>query len=529
MNNKDVLSSDWHLSYVNRKNNWKLKDLPNLTICVVNYNSERWLKNFLSHILSLQYPKEKISIHFVDNGSTDNTVIELEKFINENRDEFQSVKLFEQSNLGYGAGNDIAIRASKDEYVLVVNVDTELDTLSLLRVVSVAVLDDLKVACWELRQTPYEHPKFYDPVTLYTNWVSHACVLIRKSAYLAIGGYDLTIFMYGEDVEISYRFRKHGYQLRYIPTALIKHHVVFDNSDLRPHQISGSVAANVLLRYRYGGMRAIIAGELLLFKTSLRVAGSRQQQAWKKARSLVNKNRRHFLNIPISRLKIRFPINRLNYGKHRAGYDLKQVPFLGDDNTSPLVSVVVYMDEPSPSHYYEAILSVLNQTYARIEIVLVGSNTAEQNRDLLREFSDYKINIRCLSLQSDENPSLKISTLAGEFFMILTTNELLFADHVETLMSALFEKKELCAKSLAWIVYKKKSSKDDVGLNLKMEEEISDSSYKWGLFRKDNFTEWGDFLLVPNVQKFYKRLDVALCPNDILIIPKTTSIIKRVK
>ena len=72
---------------------------------------------------------------------------------------------------------------------------------------------DSNVASWELRQAFSEMPKYYDPVTLETNWSSHACILIKREVYEKVGGYDKNIFMYAEDVEFSYRLRSQGYVL----------------------------------------------------------------------------------------------------------------------------------------------------------------------------------------------------------------------------------------------------------------------------------------------------------------------------
>ena len=61
-----------------------------------------------------------------------------------------------------------------------------------------------------MRQIPYEHPKAYDPVTLDTPWVSGAATLFRREAFEAVGGFDDAIFMYGEDVDLSWRLRARG-------------------------------------------------------------------------------------------------------------------------------------------------------------------------------------------------------------------------------------------------------------------------------------------------------------------------------
>jgi N-acetylglucosaminyl-diphospho-decaprenol L-rhamnosyltransferase len=54
-------------------------------------------------------------------------------------------------------------------------------------------------------------------------WLSGACLLIRPSAYRAIGGFDLSYFMYFEDVDLGDRLGRAGWSNIYIPEAVITH------------------------------------------------------------------------------------------------------------------------------------------------------------------------------------------------------------------------------------------------------------------------------------------------------------------
>ncbi len=63
----------------------------------------------------------------------------------------------------------------------------------------------------EARQFPEEHPKPYDPETGLTTWASGACMLIPRRVYETIGGFDENIFMYMEDVDLSWRARGAGF------------------------------------------------------------------------------------------------------------------------------------------------------------------------------------------------------------------------------------------------------------------------------------------------------------------------------
>ena len=437
-----------------------LQELPNVTICAVLYNSEQWLWDFFVSVERLDYPMDRITIHFVDNGSSDNTVEGVRAFIDKNSYRYRSLKIFERPNLGYGAGNDYAIRQTEDDWVLVTNVDAEFYRSSLRRCLSVAVADDPDVACWEFRQAPYEHPKYYDPVTLETNWCAHACVLMRRSAYLSVGGYDTSIFMYGEDVELSYRFRAHGFRLRYVPGAVITHHVDLVDTSKRPHQLSGSVAANLLMRHRYGSARDVAAGEALLKALGRRELDPVRRDAFAEAERIVARNRRNFRTThrPSRRVlaETAFPFVEFDYDIARPGGDVPTEPYRAVDATLlPLVSVVTRTHGPSDAHLRNAIASVLNQTYPNIEHIVVEDRT-EDGRAIVeaaaREHGAERIRyMRSTGTGRSDCGNLGAEAARGEWICWLDNDDVLFADHIETLVRSLERGPDAPASyALAW-------------------------------------------------------------------------------
>jgi N-acetylglucosaminyl-diphospho-decaprenol L-rhamnosyltransferase len=54
-------------------------------------------------------------------------------------------------------------------------------------------------------------------------WLSGACLLVRRSAFAEIGGFDPGFFMYFEDVDLGYRLGKAGYRVVYEPAATVTH------------------------------------------------------------------------------------------------------------------------------------------------------------------------------------------------------------------------------------------------------------------------------------------------------------------
>jgi GT2 family glycosyltransferase len=57
------------------------------------------------------------------------------------------------------------------------------------------------------------------------DWLSGACMLVRRSAFEAVGGFDERYFLYWEDADLCRRLRKARHQIRYVPAAEAVHQV----------------------------------------------------------------------------------------------------------------------------------------------------------------------------------------------------------------------------------------------------------------------------------------------------------------
>ncbi len=75
----------------------------------------------------------------------------------------------------------------------------------------------------EALQFPDEHPKPYDRFDFETPWASGACLLIPRRVHMALGGFDDRFFMYCEDVDLSWRARAAGFQVKTCAPALLFH------------------------------------------------------------------------------------------------------------------------------------------------------------------------------------------------------------------------------------------------------------------------------------------------------------------
>lgn len=421
-------------------------ELPPIDLSIVTFNSERWLEAFWKSLAVQRYPLERISLLIRDNGSSDATVATLRELIGKYEHRFASVSLMCGENVGFGLGHNANLARGSGEFFLVTNVDLTFDEFAIERAVRRAAIDDDKTAAWEFRQKPYEHPKYYDPVTLEVNWASSACILFRRSAIEAVGGYEPRLFLYGEDVEISYRLRDRGYVLRYCVESVCWHYTYETVNESKPAQFFGSTVANVLLRLRYGTPGEIFAGLSmylgLLFiplpipgRLTGLLAGLRK----------IARDGLYFLRTR-KKSDIKFSFRGWDYELSREG------PFFvfgSLDSDVPLVSIIVRTCAGRFGKLQEAVRSVQNQTYPRIELVVIedGSTEAKEfvtevaaGRSLAAvQYHSIPKGGRC----AGGNAGLAAAT--GTYACFLDDDDLLFADHIEVLAPRLSQRPDLAA------------------------------------------------------------------------------------
>lgn len=424
-----------------------------IDVSIVTHNDGRWLDAFGDSLLALDYPHELVHLVFVDNGSTDDTPARVSALAKRLVAAGFRVTETRQGNKGFGGGHNAAIARGTADFVLVTNVDLEFAPDALRTAVATALTDDPLAAAWELRQVPYEHPKFYDPVTGATNWNAHACVLLRRSVLATVGGYDEHLFMYGEDVELSYRLRRAGHILRYVPRARVTHHSYADIAAIKPRQFAGSTLANLYLRLKYGHWRDMLAsipmGLGLTVSRHLpgelkRVAAGNLAKLAALAPAAIASRRRSAAH---------FPFRRWDYEMVRDGGDIRMPT--ASPAEAPLVSIVTRTVAGREHLLRQAVLSVFNQTYGAIEHVIVqdgGDSVGEMLQDApTREgYSLRFLGLRKLGRSAAGNAGLRAAR--GRWCLFLDDDDLLFGDHVETLVAAAVAEQASAAYALSWEV-----------------------------------------------------------------------------
>ena len=313
-----------------------------IDISIVTYNSSRWLNKFFTSLESQSYPLSSINISVCDNSSKDETILLLKQYQIVLRNEVSSFQIFQKPNLGFGTGHNFNISKTSAPFILVTNVDLEFEKDSIKNIVDYAYKDNVEYVSWEFRQKPFEHPKYYSPVTLETKWSSHACVLLRRSAFENVGGYEEKIFMYGEDVELSYRLRSQGYKLKYVPHCVCWHYSYQFANELKPLQVLGSTLSNSYIRIRYGSLLEIFQ----IPRMYIALLKGQQLFPWFRFKIIINITKiilnffYFFTSRPKNSNYCEFPIRNWDYELVREGAFYEYKPRSKESSDLPLVSVI---------------------------------------------------------------------------------------------------------------------------------------------------------------------------------------------
>ena len=222
-----------------------------LTVVIVSYNVKYYLAQCLESLFKgLEGIASEVVV--VDNASTDGSV----EFV---RAHFPKVRIIANTeNLGFAKANNLAIRESCSQYVLLLNPDTLIgekvianllafmDSRPLSGAAGVRMLHaDGKVAKESRRGIPDPLTAFFKMSGLcerfphhhrmgkyymsYLPWdavarieiVSGAFCMLRREALQDIGLLDEDFFMYGEDIDLSFRLCKGGWENWYLPLDII--------------------------------------------------------------------------------------------------------------------------------------------------------------------------------------------------------------------------------------------------------------------------------------------------------------------
>jgi N-acetylglucosaminyl-diphospho-decaprenol L-rhamnosyltransferase len=216
-------------------------------IVVVSYNSARHLRLCVEPLAPIDWAE----VIVVDNASSDTSIASVADL------PLRVIKSPE--NQGFAAGCNLGWSAGDSPYVLFLNPDSQIDATSLRRLVAILdarrsvgiaaprIVDDDGALMYSLRRFPRVRSTFAQALGLYhltpaaswadeairrkeayeragaQEWVSGACMLVRRSALAQVGGWDEGFFLYCEDIDLCRRVKAVGLQVWYEPRAVVTH------------------------------------------------------------------------------------------------------------------------------------------------------------------------------------------------------------------------------------------------------------------------------------------------------------------
>tara|TARA_R110002020_G_scaffold199778_3_gene401635 strand:- start:126581 stop:127705 length:1125 start_codon:yes stop_codon:yes gene_type:complete len=216
-----------------------------LSVVILNYNVQYFLEQC---ILSVQRAIGNLDaeIIVVDNASSDDSCAMVTR-------KFPQITLIQnKENVGFSKANNQAVAIAKGKYVCILNPDTAVaedtflkclqkaEKLTNLGAMGIHLLDGTGHFLPESKRnlpTPFVSLKKVLGFTkkYYANHISDkeegevqvlvgAFMLLERSIYKDVGGFDEDYFMYGEDIDLSYKIEKAGYKNYYLGTTETLHY-----------------------------------------------------------------------------------------------------------------------------------------------------------------------------------------------------------------------------------------------------------------------------------------------------------------
>ncbi len=265
-----------------------------LTVIILNFETSNLLNQCLKSIFKYGC-KYSFQVWVVDNSSSDNSV----KMVEENHP--QVVLTQNKDNLGFAGGNNVALKKTDAEYVLLLNSDTEIFEDSLNNLVDFMDRSKFGIGSCKLvnkdgslqpntGDLPFGaalinwlsgidgiFPEGIDLPSFHRNssnfyikerevgWVSGTAMMIRKKVLEKIGLLDDSIFMYGEDTDYCIRAKQAGFKIGWTDKATVLHLGGGSLKDSKYNQWYGEFTGLLYIYKKYFGKLASFLLKILFY------------------------------------------------------------------------------------------------------------------------------------------------------------------------------------------------------------------------------------------------------------------------
>jgi len=239
-------------------------ELPRCAVVILNWNGRQHLDGCFESLAALDYPKDRLEVVLVDNGSTDGSLEQM-------RARHDWVRIVQnQKNTGFSAGcNQGARAADQPELLCFLNNDMRVEPAFLMRLVGPIVRGECeattaRILSWdgkllnsvgggmnfhgigiqrgylEAASAEYERPCL-------TLFACGGAMAMRADVFSEVGGFDEDFFAYYEDVDLGWRTWVAGHSIRYVPEAICYHHHSSTSQRVAPERLRVLQVRNPLL------------------------------------------------------------------------------------------------------------------------------------------------------------------------------------------------------------------------------------------------------------------------------------------
>jgi GT2 family glycosyltransferase len=251
--------------------------MKKVSIVIVNYNGERYISNCLEAVFAQDYENTEVLV--LDNHSSDRSVEIIRQYP-------KAKLILNPTNVGFGVGNNLAVKIATGDYIALLNPDTIVDKKWLSELVNALETgDDIGATGSKIffRDTPYldsagsiynqilvawsrgvleKEEGHYDQVEE-VPMVTACSMLFRSEILKKTHLFDPDFFMYMEEVDFCMRIRNLGYRIVYTPKSILRHFVSQSVVQVRAN-------STVFIQYHVSINRAKIIGLYLTAKDILK-------------------------------------------------------------------------------------------------------------------------------------------------------------------------------------------------------------------------------------------------------------------
>ena len=223
-----------------------MRDLPKVSVVILNWNGLNYLKEFLPSVCSSTYPNLNIVVG--DNASTDHSL----QFLREN---FPQVRLISNDrNYGFAGGYNKVLAQLKSDYFILLNSDVEVESGWIEPLIRLMESDPEIAAAQpkilshankhlfeyagaaggylDMFGYPFCRGRIFNTVeadngqydtTSEIFWASGAAFFIRRTNWIETGGLDEDFFAHMEEIDLCWRLKNKGYKIMYCPESSVYH------------------------------------------------------------------------------------------------------------------------------------------------------------------------------------------------------------------------------------------------------------------------------------------------------------------